>query len=138
MVIKKRGQISTEYLIVVGFVTFLIISIMGLSLFYTSQIRDKVRFDQLQNFANKVISSSESVFYAGEPSRAVINAYLPAGVESIVISEGGMVFSVSSSSGLTVVEFQSQVPIYGSIGNLEGVKTISIVSNSTGIILGDS
>lgn len=137
MMFRKKGQISTEYLIVVGFVTFLIVSVLGLSLFYSSQIRDKIRFNQLQNFANKVISSSEQVFFSGEPSKSTITAYLPSGVGSVSILTNEIVFNVSSSSGFTVIAFSSDVPLYGSISNLEGVKRISISANSTSVILSE-
>ena len=137
MEVKKRGQISTEYLIVVGFVTFLIASVLGLSLFYSSQIKDKIRFNQLQNFANKVISSSEAVFFSGEPSRSTITAYLPSGVNGVNVLANEIVFNVSSSSGFTVISFLSDVPLYGGVSNSEGVKRILISANLTSITLGE-
>jgi uncharacterized protein (UPF0333 family) len=134
---SKRGQISTEYLIIVGFVTFLIISVLGLSLFYSGQVRDRIRFNQLNDFANKVISSSEVVFFSGEPSRNTITAYLPSGVESVIVLPNEIVFNVSSFGGLTVTSFQSDAPLYGSFSNTEGVKKVSIVANLSNVILGE-
>ncbi len=135
MEIKKKAQVSTEYLIVVGFVTFLIISVLGLSLFYSSQIKDKIKFNQLENFANKLISSAEQVFYSGEPSKTTITAYLPSGVESLTILPNEIVFNVTSSGGLSVTAFQSDVLLSGSISNSEGVKRISILAESNRVVL---
>lgn len=135
MKIKKRGQISTEYLIVVGFVTFLIMSVLGLSLFYSSQIKDKIKFNQLKNFANKVISSAEQVFYSGEPSKTTITAYLPNGVEGVAVLSTEIVFNITSSSGISITSFKSDVPLSGTISNSEGVKRISITAQSDRVVL---
>lgn len=126
----KRGQISTEYLIVVGFVTFLIISVVGLAFFYSGSITDRIKLDQIQDFANKIISSAEQVFYAGEPSRVVINAYLPSGVGQIEIVNNNLVFNVSTSSGLTRIAFPSKVQIEGALSLDPGVKRINVVALS--------
>lgn len=126
----KKGQISTEYLIVVGFVTFLIISVVGLAFFYSGSITDRIKLDQIQNFANKIISSAEQVFYAGEPSRVVINAYLPSGVEQIEIVNNDLVFNVSTSSGLTRIAFPGKVQIEGALSLDPGVKRINVVALS--------
>ena len=134
----KRGQISTEYLIVIAFVTFLIISVLGLSLFYSSQINDQIKFDQINSFANKVISSSEQVFFSGEPSRITITTYLPSGVDSINVLNDSIVFGVLSSSGLTTLSYNSDVPLYGTISNSGGAKRISIVANLSNINLVDA
>ena len=133
----KRGQISTEYLIVVGFITFLVISVLGAGLFYSSQISDRIKINQLTNFANKVISSSNSVFFAGEPSRVVINAYLPPGISDLEVLQNEIVFNVSTSSGITRISFSSKVPISGVISNSEGVKRIQIAALSDKIILSE-
>ncbi|MDO8508744.1 MAG: hypothetical protein Q7S27_03615 [Nanoarchaeota archaeon] len=124
--IGKRGQISLEYLITVGFIVFLIIGILGVSLFYSSLIKDNIRMNHLRNFANKVISSSESVFYAGEPSLTTITAYLPSGVEGIYIGDKQIYVNISAAGGTNRVSFSSNVPINGSISKTEGVKKIKI------------
>src|SRR3989344_6288143 len=97
---RKRGQISLEYLITVGFIVFLIIGILGVSLFYSSLIKDNIRMNHLRNFANKVISSSESVFYAGEPSLVTITAYLPSGVQEIYIGGNQILVNISMAGGV--------------------------------------
>ena len=131
---ERRGQISTEYLITVAFIVFLIISTLSVSLFYSDQTRERIRFNQLQNFANKLISGSESVFYSGEPSRATIVAYLPSGVHGIEIIGNELVFNISSYSGTSRIAFTSNVPIQGSISSSEGAKRISIVAQADKVV----
>jgi uncharacterized protein (UPF0333 family) len=126
----KKGQISVEYLIVVGFITFFVITILGVAFFYASQVQDSMRMDQVEHFARKVISSAEAVHYAGEPSKSTMSAYLPSGVTGVVILGDEIVFNVSLSSGLNVLSYSSKVPIEGNISSVEGVKTIEIVAVS--------
>lgn len=133
----KKGQISAEYLIVVGFITFLVLTILAAGLFYSSQISDRIKLNQMNNFANKVISSSESIFFAGEPSKATINAYLPSGVEALDIYDKEIVFNISTSSGITVISYPSNVPLSGLLSNSEGVKVIHITALSDKAVISE-
>ena len=125
---NRKAQVSFEYLIIMGFVTFIIITILGIALFYGNSIKDRIRITQVNNFANKIISTSESVFYAGEPSKATINTYLPENIEEVLIDEtdNALVISVRTSSGVTRTAFQSNVPITGILTTSAGLKKIEI------------
>jgi len=134
---KKRGQISIEYMIVVGFVTFLVIGMLGLGLFYSGQIKDTVKLNQVQAFADKIIASSESVFYAGEPSQTTLRVFLPNNVENIDILANDLVLDVSTSSGVAKIAFSSDVTLEGSLSSSGGVRNILIVAKSDKVTLSD-
>ena len=129
---NKSAQISMEYMILVGFITFIIIGLLGIGLFYSGSIKDRVKFTQVNNYANKIISTSESIFYAGEPSKATITAYLPESVTEIYVdeTEDSLVISVQLSSGITKRAFSSNVPISGSgtFSVSSGLKKIVIIA----------
>lgn len=133
----KRGQISIEYLVVVGFVVFLVISILGFAFFYSSNIRDRIRVNQATGFANKLISASESVYYSGEPSKITIRTYLPSGVKNIDVLDDSLIIGIITNSGLTTMAFSSNVPINGSISVAEGVKNIEVVAKEDGVEFSD-
>lgn len=133
----EKGQISTEYLIVVGFVIFVIVSILGIGYLYSGKIEDKIKANQLESFANKLISSAESVYFSGEPSKLTINAYLPSGVEKIDILEKEILFEVTTTSGLNKISYSSDVPLSGAITNSEGVKRIVITAGADRIIFSE-
>ncbi|MCX6748537.1 MAG: hypothetical protein NT076_02945 [Candidatus Pacearchaeota archaeon] len=122
----KKGQISIEYLMIMGFVTFVIVGILSLGVFYSSTITDKIRMNYVGNFANKVITSSESIFYSGKPAKVTIFAYLPDGVKQIEIEENDITFWVASASGENKISFSSSVPISGAINHFKGLKKITI------------
>ena len=135
----ERGQISVEYLIVVGFVIFIVLGLVGVALFYASGISDQVKLNQIESYANKIISSSESVFFAGEPSQVTITAYLPEGVQSVEVIEDPpgsgetfMLFRVSTSSGISVIAYPSDVVLMETtLSSDRGVKRILIKAEET-------
>jgi len=131
----KRGQASFEYLILVGFVTLIISGIFAVALLYTNSSQDNVRITQITNFANKIISSSESMFYAGEPSKTTITAFLPEGVKNITIAENTLIISVQISSGLNVIGFPSKVNITGDITHTPGIKKIVITAQEDRVLI---
>ena len=129
----KKGQISVEYLVVVGFVTFLVIGVLGVAVYYSAQLRDSIKFYQLENYAEKIVSGAESVFYSGEPSRVTITAYLPAGVQSVEIIEDQIVVSISTANGVAKSAYKSNVPISGDLSENEGVKRNQIIALDNGV-----
>ncbi len=132
----NRGQISLEYLIVVGFVVFVVIVLLGLAIFYTTTARDSMSSNQLNNFANKLLNSAETVYFAGEPSKLTITAYLPEGISSFEILENSLVFNRSTSSGKNVIVYPSKVPLdsLSTFGITEGVKRLEIIATISNVI----
>ncbi|NCN99126.1 hypothetical protein COU62_00530 [Candidatus Pacearchaeota archaeon CG10_big_fil_rev_8_21_14_0_10_35_219] len=129
----KRGQISVEYLIVVGFVIFLVLSVLGVAFYYSSALRDSIKFYQLKGYANKAISSAESVFFAGEPSKSTFTAYLPDGVSQVYAYEENddysLVFVISSSGGDNVISYPSDVRLMTEgLTITQGVKRIEAIA----------
>jgi len=122
----KRGQAGIEYLIIIGFVTFIVITILGVALYYSSGIRDRIRVIQMSNCANDIISSAESVFYQGNPSKATILCYLPENIKQIDIIENSLVFTYQSDSGVSKTSFSSNVPVSGSLPAFSGTRKIKI------------
>ena len=127
---QKKGQISVEYLIIVGFIVFIVLGFLGAAFFYSSQMKDTIRFHNVENFAAKIISSAEGVYYRGEPSRITITAYLPAGVNQIDVSGKEILFNVSSSSGPSRISYSSSVELEGVISPQEGVKRIQLIATT--------
>ncbi|MDD5192457.1 MAG: hypothetical protein PHH54_01415 [Candidatus Nanoarchaeia archaeon] len=108
---KSKAQISFEYLIIMGFVTFIIFMVLGIAIFYSGGIKDRIKITQMTNCANKIISTAEGVFYAGNPSRATITCQLPENIQEIYIGDNSLVISIQTSSGLERRAFSSNVPI---------------------------
>lgn len=122
----SRSQVSMEYIIIMGFVTFVLIGIVGIALIYSNSIKDRIRIVQVYNCADKIISTSESIFYMGHPSKATISCYFPENVKQVEILENSVFITVQTSSGLSKMAFFSNVPISGNINPNQGIKNIQI------------
>lgn len=127
MVKKKKAQVGVEYMVVVGFVSFAIIAIISLAFVYSGEIKNSIRLNQVESFANQLVNSAESVFFAGEPSKSTIKLYLPEGVESVEINSNSIFITTRVSGSLNKRAFDSKVPMQeGSINPGEGLKKLSI------------
>lgn len=137
--LKKKGQVGIEYMILIGFVTLIITSILIMAFVYSDKIKDRIRLNQVESFCVQLIGSAESVFFAGEPSKTTIRLYLPEGVNSLEIKCGGganppcpvdesyyLVAGVSTSSGEDKSAYKSRVPIQGTISTGTGTKKLSL------------
>jgi uncharacterized protein (UPF0333 family) len=132
---KNRGQISLEYLILVGFVTFIIISTLAIAYLYSGSINDRIKVSQINNFAKKIVSTSERVFYQGEPSKATISVYLPDGVQDVSFFQNNLFVTLLTSSGTEKISISSDVPVEGSITSGMGIKKIEIRAEENKVIV---
>lgn len=131
----KRGQSSMEFLILMSFLTFVIIGILTIGYLYSNTINDRMKSNQINNFANKIISTSEAVFYAGEPSRATISVHIPEGVNDIEIIDNAIVITYQLATGQNKVAFSGNVPIAedptAKLSSDQGIKNIVVIANLT-------
>ncbi len=132
---EHRAQISTEFLIIVSFVTLVIIGLLAVAFYYSATIQDQLRFTNLDRFARSIDSHSEEIYYSGEPSRITIRPYLPTGVQSITVGSNYILFSISTRSGVNVLSYPSAVPLSGSISFNSGVKRIQLIAQDTHVAI---
>ena len=114
-----KAQVGIEYMMVVGFVTLAIVSVLTLAYFYSDQIKDSIRLNQVESFATQVLNSAESVFFAGEPSKTTVKLYLP---------EGILIKTKTRSGGENIRFYESKVPLVGSISSTEGIKRVAVIA----------
>lgn len=111
----KNAQVAMEYLTIVGFVSFILVIVIGTAFIYTGSIQGKMESSQMTNCANKIISTAENIFYSGEPSKATITCYIPDNIKQIEILENSLFFTYSTNSGENKIAFSSNVPINGTL-----------------------
>lgn len=133
---RKRAQVGIEYMIILSFVSFAIMVVFSLAIFFSGQTKDQIRLNQIENFAIKVVNSAESVFFAGEPSKTTLLLNLPDGVNDITVDSGGLIFRVNTISGENVRFFESRVPLSGIIDKNEGTKKIVLIATDVFVVIG--
>jgi hypothetical protein len=98
---------------------------------YSGSIKDQIKATQLSNCANKIISTCESVFYSGEPSKATITCYLPENLENVTILQEGLYFEIQLSTGIAKRLFPSNVDLIegaNSLGTGAGLRRVEITA----------
>ena len=137
--LNKKAQSSMEFLILMGFLTFVIIGILSVGYYYSNTINDRMKSSQINNFANKIISTAEIVFYAGEPFKLTISAYLPEGIEEIRIIDNDLIITYSLTTGRNVISFSSEVPmienVSAELSSTSGIKNIIIIADANQAIV---
>ena len=135
MIYKRRAQIGMEYLMIVGFLTFVIIGTLGIAMYHNNTIRDMISSRQVESMSTKIVSAAESVFYAGEPSKITIVSYIPEGISEINITDNTLFVTFQSSSGTNKVSFPSNVPITGTLSTVSGLRNIVIEATSSSVTI---
>lgn len=132
---SRRAQVGVEYMIIVGFVTFAIMSVIALAFFYSGEIKERIRLNQVENFATQVVNSAESVFYAGEPSRTTVRLYLPEGVRDITVYSDAILITSVVGSGENIRAYDSKVPLNGTITPGEGIKKLTLEAKTDHVLI---
>ncbi len=134
---QKKAQVGIEYMIVMGFVTFAIISILALAILYSDRIKDRIKLNQIESFAVQLLNSAESVFFAGEPSKTTVRLYLPEGVNNITVTTEYLIIETTISSGLNRQSFKSKVPLAGAVSSGQGIKKLSLQARDTDLLISE-
>ncbi len=108
-----------EYLMIAGFVALVIIPTAFLFYRYASDSAEEIDRAQIEKFGRDVVSTAETVYYLGAPSRIVLDERLPKNVQSISIDRdsvsGTYLFAIAanSQSGVTNLTFPTSVRLQG-------------------------
>ncbi|MGC9309338.1 MAG: hypothetical protein ACP5D2_01430 [Candidatus Nanoarchaeia archaeon] len=131
--ISKRGQIGMEYLMIMGFLTFVLLAVIATAYFQSNNIKDMIRARQVEVLGSKLVSSAEEVFYSGEPSKVTISLNIPDGIEDINITASGIVITYYLSSGKNKIMFNSDVTLSGEIIESSGLRKITLTARENDV-----
>jgi uncharacterized protein (UPF0333 family) len=128
-----RGQISMEYMLVVGFSLMLIVPVIAIYGIERQGMNSQVAIRQAYNIATKITDASESVYYLGKPAKTTLKVYMPADVENITIGGREIVFFVRAYRGSSEVVGTSDVDMTGTVSPHQGIQYIEIAAGETGV-----
>lgn len=135
--LRKKAQVGMEYLIIVGFITFIIMSMLVMSYYYVSSSKKRINENQIEVFGNKIIDSAESIFYEGQPSQITITIYVPDNVKEISVKENAIFINSSSTAGVSKRAFIPNVKLDSSseIPATEGTHNLLIKAESDRVFI---
>lgn len=120
---KKRGQVSIELIITVGFALLMIIPLTVLMFEHTAQTYKNVNNNQAGLIARKITDAADSVYYLGYPSSLTLKVYMPENIEFINVSGRELVFYDKSGSEIVSI---SKINLTGSLSSSSGLRFIRI------------
>ncbi len=120
---RKSAQASMEYLMIAGLVAFAIIPTTFLFYSYASSSAQEIDQAQIEKFGRDVVSTAETIYYLGAPSRIVLEERLPKGVQGISVVQDPvsgtylLAIAATSESGIVNFTFPTNVNIRGFFRN---------------------
>lgn len=119
----KRGQISVEYLILIGVIFLAIIPIFYYALQQSSQ---NVRMNEANDFVSTLASTADMVYALGPGSQDYVKVVMPGGVENVSISRNEISLKVRIFGGIADIFAYSKANLIGSISTGSGSRHISV------------
>ena len=123
---EMRGQVSVEYMILIGFVMIVLSALLLISLVYTTDFDDSVTLSQVDRIVAEMADAVDTVYYQGEPSRTTLKIFFPEGIEGVQLNQTDINFKVRTRSGVTDVFRKTSVPMQGIIDTGYGYHNMLI------------
>jgi uncharacterized protein (UPF0333 family) len=134
----KQGQVAMEYLIIMGFIFFMIIPLTIIFLQQSDSLSMDVAISTASKINKEIIDKSEEIYYKGPPSKTTISAYFPDRIENITISSYEISMIVTGQKGRTHdINYPSEINLTGSLKTFKGVHNIEIESKGDYILITD-
>jgi hypothetical protein len=117
--------------------------IIPLLVFFAHQsvsYQDDVNIAHLERVAGELLQASEEVFYLGAPTQKRLRLYFPDQLESIVIEEQAIVFTMNYGSSSLTYPVSSFLPLNlsGSIDARGGLHIITVTAHTSGVQVQES
>ncbi len=128
---KKEGQISIEYMVIIGFVTVITIPLIIIYYTFIQESGQEIASTQIIQIAKKIVDASESVYYLGEPSQTTLRINMPDNIILANFSSGKeIVFRIRSGKGEADIVQTTSVNITGNISTNKGTYTLTVKAMS--------
>jgi len=129
-IMRKRAQISMEYMVIVGFTLFMIMPIIIIYGAERQSMKEQVNAKQAQNIGRKIVDAAETMYYLGKPSKTTLKIYMPPHIQNITIANNEIIFKMQFGSLITDVPSPySTVNLSGSISTKQGLHFIDIAAD---------
>lgn len=125
---QTRGQVSFEYLLIIGFSFLLFVPLTLLYLNTQADTREAIADGQTIRVAETLRDAAERVYVAGESARETIIVKLPEGIEAVDIDNTTIVFTVHSRSGDFSISASGFAPLTGTLPTRKGTHAIVVTA----------
>ncbi|HLC58148.1 MAG TPA: hypothetical protein VJH95_06245 [Candidatus Nanoarchaeia archaeon] len=96
---EKKGQVATEYLVIIGFILVILVPITIIYFKYTGSTYDIVGGSKTGQIANEIVKAANEVYAFGEGSQKKIKMGFPDGIDNVGFEKREIVFRFKDSKG---------------------------------------
>ena len=96
---ERKGQVATEYLVIVGFILIILIPITIIYFKYTGSTSDVVGQTKTKYLAGEIVKAANDVYSFGQDSQKKIKLSFPDGLVSVTLDRREIIFKYKDSKG---------------------------------------
>ena len=132
---QRRGQVSMEYMLVVGFMFLLLTPLLILYATTRQDTTDSLSEGQVIRAGNTIRDVAERVYFAGDPSQETVTITLPETLTDARIDNRSMIFTLVGARGNYDVAITGLAPLNGTLPATAGRHVVVLRAvNGTVII----
>ncbi len=129
----QKAQVSSEYVILVGFIVAISIPMLLVYFNFTNSVNDQIISTQLDKVTKSVVDAADTVYFLGEPSQRTLKVYIPANVREVILANRTLVYRMKSSSGDSDIVGVSSTNLTGVLPKESGVYILTIKATSNSV-----
>lgn len=99
--LKRKGQIATEYLVIIGIAIALVIPVVIVYVNYSSQGNDEILISKVDSITDELSMAINTIYSYGEDSETSLLIKFPKGVEKLEFINNEVILSIKMSNGQT-------------------------------------
>lgn len=122
----KKGQVSMEYLLVLGFLLLLLIPLLVLYNSTQKDTQDQLVEAQARKVGNLIRDAAERVYFAGEPAQETLQLQFPRNIKNITFTNASMYFTLAGGANQYDLLIPSLAPLNGTLLVNEGVHIVVV------------
>jgi hypothetical protein len=124
----KKGQVSVEYMLVIGFMFLLLTPLLILYAQTQQDTTDRLVEAQLSKAGHAFRDTAERVYYAGEPAQEQLTVQFPPNIRNVSLVNTSIIFTVQGGGGTYELPISTLAPLNGTVGNWQGVHTLTLTA----------
>lgn len=106
--------------------------------FYNTQsFNDNLSITQADKVASQILSTSQSVYYMGEPSQRIITVYMPQNVVNISLSNNSILFIMQQGGSMYPIMRSTNMMFRGNISTYPGLHNIKIQAVNNSVLISE-
>ncbi|MCC7574592.1 hypothetical protein KO361_03290 [Candidatus Woesearchaeota archaeon] len=135
--VKKRGQVSIEYLAIFSVAALMIIPLVIIFASQTNNIEADIAYAQTENALSRIIDSAEEIYFQGPPAKKTLRVQFPKGVDEVIIEPNAVIFVLKTIDGTFEIRKDTSAVLEGTLKSFQGSHLITFQSFENAVYIED-